>query len=209
MKRPLPKLVEQSLRESRSARSQILDQFEREQIIGKGAATCLKGCHHCCFYPVFLSILEGIELFRHLEDTGLWTSTLKRAFQKTRDLTWDRSMDVWLLSMVPCPVLDDAGLCRVYKSRPFFCRITASRGDPHYCHPHRASTKNTQFVPRTEYIEKFNTLETRLLKQHKLPLERLPLAAAVLFAEQVCKEVIELVDLPSEVMIDWIKRSME
>lgn len=207
--RILPKLVERTLREARSVRSQILDLFERDQIGQEGAVTCLKGCHHCCYHPVLLSILEGIELYRYLEDNGLWGSTLKRAFHRAQDLTFDRSMEVWLLSMVPCPLLDDGGLCRAYDARPFFCRITASRGDPHYCHPHRINKRDTAFVPRAEYIERLNTLETRLLKQHRLPMDRLPLAAAVLLAERVCKEDIELIDASTEVVLDWIRRMSE
>lgn len=199
----LPLLVERSVREARVARGRLVAEFEHKQRTNPVAPTCLKGCHHCCFYPVLLTVLEGIDIFRWLSNEHLWSHDLKQAFLENTKRTWGQSIEVWTLSMIPCPLLKD-GLCLAYRRRPFICRITLSRSDPHYCHPHRIDAE-TRIEPRKEWLGRLEREDTGLLRRHKLNHVYVPLAAAVLYGEKVSKEHLELADVDLHLLADFIK----
>jgi Fe-S-cluster containining protein len=200
----LPLLVERSVRESRIARSRFASDFEHEQRRSTAPPTCLKGCNHCCYYPVLLTVLEGIDLFRWLAKEHLWSHDLKQAFLENTKKTWGQSIEVWTLTMIPCPLLKD-GLCTAYKKRPFVCRITLSKGDPHYCHPHRINDVDTQLVSRKEWLERLERVDTELLRRHKLAHVYIPLSTAVLYGEKVSKESVELADIDLHLWADFLK----
>jgi len=200
----LPLRVERSVRESRLARLRLADDFERDQRQQKAGSTCAKGCHHCCYYPIMMTVLEGIDIHRWLVKNHLWSHDLQQAFAATAKQTWGQSIEVWTLGMIPCPLLKD-GLCVAYKKRPFVCRLTVSRGDPHYCHPHRINDADTQLSPRKPWMEKLEVVERGLLRQHKLAHIYLPLAAAVLYGERVSKEEIDLSEVDLRLWLDYLK----
>lgn len=200
----LPLKVERSVREAHIARAQLADKFQHEQRVSPGPSTCLRGCHHCCHYPVLVTVLEGIDLFRWLRAEHLWSHGLQQAFSEHVRKTWGQSVEVWTLGMIPCPLLAD-GECLAYKRRPFVCRITVSKGDPHFCHPHRISAVNTQIVPRKKWLEQLEVAEARILRRHKLTHVYVPLSAAVLYGEKVCKGGIELADVDVHLWADFIK----
>ena len=110
MNRKLPVLTEHSLSSVMSSRLAVADAFEREII--KEADTsgkplsCHSGCDSCCYHPVFLTVTEGILLYRHLVSAGKWSPTFKKSLEAHADMVRELDFPVWLLSMVACPLLD-------------------------------------------------------------------------------------------------------
>lgn len=193
MRRKLPVLVEHSVQGATSARVDVADEFERK-VRAQGTVSCSKGCNHCCYHPVLISILEGISIFRWLDERRLWTKALQAKFSEAQSKTWGLSLDVWLLAMIPCPLLTSEGTCGAYEARPLSCRATFSVGDPYYCHPHRVSEAGGIPSRRGVFLSAGRS-EATYLKPHGLKYMRFPLAAAMLIAEKVVRGDIDLGDL--------------
>lgn len=193
----LPILVERSLAEATTARNRIAQDYEvllRGQMGDTGLAiTCSKGCNHCCHYPVLASIFEGITIYRWLSENHLWTTSLRSKLADFVEQIQGLSLEVWLLSAQPCPLLTKEGACSVYPVRPFSCRVTYSIGDPHYCHPHRLGD-STGILPKNGLFEALEREESELLRQHHLQHFRIPLAKAILLGERVAKGELDLED---------------
>lgn len=154
---------------------------------------CKKGCHHCCYHPVVITLLEGLSLYYWLKDNHLWTTSLRDKLIEHSTKTWHLSFEVWFMSLIRCPLLSDDGLCTAYESRPFPCRVVYSTGDPHYCHPHRMGD-DTQILSRRELFETLAVTETEILRRHRLPHFRLPLATSLLYAERIATGELLLED---------------
>lgn len=156
----------------------------------KRPLACRRGCSNCCYQPLTVSLLDGILVYQWLADNHLWTSTLKRRFEETADRTNGLALEVWLLSMTPCPLLDEeTKVCRAYKGRPFPCRVAFAH-DSYYCHPHRFAEALQHSSSKTDLrqstFEELWRLEAGLLKRHRWPRIGLPFASAVLHGEAVC-----------------------
>ena len=205
----LPLVTELAVREASASRQLIAEDFERqvrtELVDGKKAITCQKGCHHCCHYPVVVSVLEGVSLFRWLFDQGLWRRQLQEAFREAHRRVWGLSPSVWMLSMTPCPLLTAEGLCGAYEARPFMCRTTVSTADPYHCHPHRFEEGLAGFVNRRAADATLQEVENRLLKSAKLTLLRLPISTAVLMGERLCKNGIDPEEVGEELFEEWVR----
>ena len=193
----LPLLAERSLKEGRAVRAYAVSQFEREiqkhTATTKKGVTCSKRCDHCCHHPISLSLLEGASLYLWLVDNFVWTPQRKEQFLKHSDTVWGLSPEVWMLSMIPCPLLGDH-LCKAYEGRPAVCRATVSTGDPYYCHPHRFGSEVTGLLPRHSFYNAMVDAETKLLYRHGQVHIQLPLSTAVLYGEKVCKGEMALED---------------
>jgi len=204
----LPLLTERSLNEAEAGRSDALQRFEREihQHVTetKRPVTCSKGCDHCCYHPVTISILEGMSLYLWLAGSYLWTADRKNQFAKHSKSVWGLSPEIWMLSMTPCPLLEDH-LCRAYEGRPAVCRATVSTGDPLYCHPHHFGLDVTGLVPRHSFYEAIVGAEKRLLRRHAQILFQLPISTAVLYGEMVCKGELDLEDSGPILTVDYQK----
>lgn len=197
----LPILVERSVAEASIARTKISQEYDaalRNKLEEGGLAlSCTKGCNSCCHYPVMVSIFEGISLYRWLYDNQLWTTSLKKRLAEAVDRVKGLSLEVWLLSMIPCALLTPEGTCSVYQARPFACRVTYSIGDPEYCHPHRMG-EDSGMLPKKVLFEVLEQEEAQLLRPHHSPHFRLPLAKALLLGEQVSDGDIALEDTLAE-----------
>lgn len=192
MKTPikLPLLVERSVAEVKAARSTIATTYEgklRTNLDKEGeGVTCKKGCSHCCYHPVYLSLFEGIALYQWLYENGMWSSKLRDTLKKHAEGVQDLAPEVWMLSLIPCPLLKD-NLCTIYDGRPFACRITFSAGDPEECHPHRLGPG---LMPKKDLFAMLTAIEIGALRRHHLLHFRLPLSSAVLYGEKiVCGDV--------------------
>lgn len=152
-----------------------------------GRITCQKGCNHCCYFPVAVTPLEGITMYRWLHERGLWKRAFKAKLQETHERVWGLSASVWLLGLIPCALLQEDGSCGIYEARPFACRTTFSVSAPEFCHPHRFA-EFMGIIPRKEVAEAMDAAEDRLMKSAKIPALRLPLATAILLGERVCTE---------------------
>jgi Fe-S-cluster containining protein len=197
--RHLPVLAERSVSEAHAESIRIADQFYQRAFSENPRITCTKGCDHCCYYPVTLTILEGISLYRWLLKNRLWTTALRKKCEEHSRQTHGLAPEIWLLSELACPLLEDH-LCSAYEARPFMCRTTISTGDPYECHPHRLSKGNGGIVKKTPEMIEFMEKESKLLRQHQLRYMPVSLSTALLMAEGIDKHVYELEDFSSEVL---------
>lgn len=197
MKIKLPVLVERSVAEVKAARSNISATYEgklRTNLDQAGeTVSCRKGCSHCCHHPVFLSLFEGVALYQWLYENGMWSSALKEQFSKHSSAVQDLAPEVWMLSLIPCPLLKDS-LCQAYDGRPFACRITFSAGDPEQCHPHRLGPG---MLPKKDLFAMLTVIEMEVLRRHHLRHFRLPLSSAVLYGELIARGEMDLDDCSS------------
>lgn len=191
MIRRLPLLADRSVQEAQANRLLVAREYEA-QVTADGPVTCSSGCAHCCHYPLAISILEGISLYSWLVEHHLWTSKLRTKLQEVKEHTTSLSPEVWLLSMLPCPLLTDKNQCSAYDARPFMCRTIFSKGDPHYCHPHRLGANLAGILDRTSSVEALWRAESKTLKRHQLRQVAIPLATALLLGERISKGEIEL-----------------
>ena len=177
-RRKLPFLTERSLDQVKADRIGLSTEF----VATLPRVSCSKGCSACCSYPVYISVLEGILLYRHLTEKGHWTPSLRKKLEKHADTTFDLSAEIWLLIDMPCPLLDK-NKCLAYEARPFTCRTTFTRGDPYNCVPKRIVS--SRFVPKDDVTAKIREVETRLLAKHGLSLIGLPISKAILIGEKI------------------------
>lgn len=195
MKTRLPLLVQRSVAETKSSRAELAQNYEmqlRSRLSEAGAEiTCRKGCHHCCHYPVFITLLEGVVLYQRLREDGQWTQRLREALQQHANRTRGLASEVWALSLIACPLLDAQGLCRAYEARPFACRVTYSVGNPSDCHPH---TLGPGMLAKREIFEVMTPTEKEVLRRHRLNHFRLPLSVATLMGERIATGELELED---------------
>lgn len=116
--------------------------FTRGQRASEGRVPCRAGCSACCHGPFDVSVAdaeliseavarlpaaEREEVFRRA--AGLlgrmrelepgWTDPYEIA--ALGEARFDRLTDA--LAEEPCPLLDDAGRCRIYADRPLVCRL--------------------------------------------------------------------------------------
>lgn len=187
----LPLLTERSISEAHANRLASAEAFEAKTL-GIGGVSCSAGCSNCCHYPLSVSILDGISLYQWLVSHGHWNNKLKARLQEHKDQTWDLAPEVWSLAMIPCPLLSEKGLCSAYEARPFLCRTLFSRGDPHYCHPHRMGAGLAGILHREAEVDALWKAERQLLKRHQLRQILLPLSTALLLGERVAKGDLEI-----------------
>lgn len=205
----LPILMERAVREAETERQRLVEEFEtklRVYLADEPATVmCQKGCNHCCYYPVVVSLLEGVTLFRWLSEHGLWRKALQDKFKEAHKAVWGLSPTVWMLSMTPCPLLNAEGLCDAYEGRPFMCRTTVSVRNPDFCHPHRFAEGLAGLVNRIEADRSLQEVENRLLKNTRLTLLRLPLSTAVLMGERLSKEDLAPEDISDHLFEEWAR----
>lgn len=203
MKYRLPVMSERSVREAETTRTRLARDFDRRVRLGDPptTVTCQRGCHHCCYHPVLISVLEGISIFRWLAEHGHWTHALKRELEGHHRTVVGLDYAIWMLSLIPCPFLKE-GECDIYEGRPFFCRTTYSTGDPYYCHPHRFGDASG-IVSKIEVLAALNQAEESLLQRHQMGAIKLPLSSALLLGESVSKGDVELEEVGRHIWKQW------
>lgn len=204
MPRRLPILIDHDVSEAAAERLLVASHFETK-VLSSGPVSCKSGCSNCCFYPVMISILEGISIYQWLANHGMWSSKLKAHLQESKEQTWDLASEVWLLGMYPCPFLKD-DQCSVYEARPLLCRTTFSRGDPYYCHPHRLGAIEGSILSRVPEVDQVRENERKVLKRHRLKPVLLPVAAAVLLGERIVKDEVDLADTNMVLLQEYLRQ---
>lgn len=207
--RRLPLLVEQSVSKVQALRIDLSSKFDakvRMDALASGTPiTCQPGCAWCCHHPVTISILEGIIIYRHLLNTGQWSTRLKDKLRAVSDDQYGTSFQVWLLALIPCPLLDEDNKCRAYAARPLICRSYYATSDPHYCHPHRLGG-DTSIVDREVVVEQFHMAQEKVLRSHKLQLLTMPIGSAVLFAEKVCEGEVDIETIDAYLLKEYAEK---
>jgi len=191
MKRQLPIMVERAVAEVKALQTEVGADFEG-RVRQERAVSCKIGCSNCCHHPFLITLPEGLLLYRWLAAHGRWTPSLRKRVEQTRDKTLGLAFRVWLLSNIPCPLLEDRK-CVAYDARPLHCRATFSRGAPEMCHPHELGS-GTGLVPNTEVIVGYNSQVRALFKRIGIPGALMPLAEAVLLGEAIDSGQIEIED---------------
>jgi len=207
-KRKLPVLVEQSIGRVEVLRVEASSRLEMVLRAEVGRAglniTCTAGCASCCYHPISISILEAIPIYRMLVRHGKWTTGLRKKLNEASERQIGASYEIWLLSLIPCPLLTIDNRCSVYDERPLICRTYVSVGDSHYCHPHRLGPE-TKLLPRADVVDKFHADQTTLLQKNRLQLSIVPIGTALLLAERVCSGDIELSAVDGEIVKEYAK----
>jgi len=151
-----------------------------------------------------MTLLDGIIVYQWLADNHLWTSDIQKRFKETSDRTANLALEVWMLSMIPCPLLDsETKACMAYQARPFVCRIAFSHNE-YFCHPHRfmEAMEAAPYEPRKVSLLALAKMEEALLKKHRLPRVVLPFATAVLHGEAICTTKADYMD---RAKLIWLK----
>lgn len=201
MRRKLPLFVERTIQEIQAARIELADAFERKTE-GNLSISCRPGCSACCYHPIHITVLEAFPIFGALVEQGLWTPSFKERLRKSSEQTSGLSFEVWLLSKLPCPLLED-GRCIAHAHRPFLCRVTIATGDPYYCDSQRLGA-NTTIVPRQDALKEFHDRERDFLRKHGLLHLTMPIGRAVLMAERVCNGSLMLEDVDRTYVSDHL-----
>jgi len=201
--RKLPVLVERSVREVDTLRTDLANKFEMkvrlEVAQSKRAVTCRAGCAWCCYHPVMISILEGVTIYRWLQRKGKWTDALKKKLKETSDRQYGTAFETWLFSMIACPLLDEKNRCAAYESRPLICRSYYATSDPYACHPHRLG-EGTEIVDRSDATDIFYQRQEDILRKHKVQFISMPVGTALLYAERICTGDLDLASVDVEVL---------
>lgn len=205
-RRRLPLVTEQSLAQLRQIRTQLSTDFERELLQqtreAKVSLTCRAGCANCCHHPVLISAIEGTLIYRWLAERGRWTPSLRARLKEHAEKTKDLPFEVWFLSVIPCPLLDEkTSRCSAYQARPYPCRVTYSIGDSENCHPHKID--ETGLVNKREVMATYHREQNQVARKHGLQMVLIPLSMAVLLGERVVKGEIELDDTDREVLREY------
>lgn len=154
--------------------------------------TCHKGCSHCCYWPLGVSLLEALVLHEWLVKNRRWTTRLQDELRQNAGKVTGLDHDVWKMARIPCPLLKDA-TCSVYEARPFVCRLVQSVGDPFDCQAHRVD-KSPNFVPATGYMFEYYDKLREIHKRCGVDMVTMPLSVALLAAARVASGEVELFD---------------
>jgi Fe-S-cluster containining protein len=180
--------LERAVADLQAIGTEVAHQFERNLRAAASdeqtAVMCQSGCAHCCYYPATISALEGIGIYRYLISRGMWTPSFKKQLQDHATKAFGVSYEVWLLSLLPCPLLTSENRCAAYPSRPLVCRVTFAIGDPHLCHPHRLASSGA-IVPRVDALREYHRRETALAEKNGAHFVLLPISKAILLGEQI------------------------
>lgn len=205
-KRRLPVLVERSVGQVQTLRQTLASQFEgavtSEAKHAGLSVTCAPGCASCCYHPISISVLEAIPIYRYLVRHRKWTTELRKRLQETAEKQLSVTYEVWLLSLIPCPLLGEDKRCTAYDERPLACRTMVSVGDPYYCHPHRMGDQ-TEVVPRDGTMLKFQEAEAKVLRKNQIQVRQVPIGQALLLAERVCNGDLDISSVDAEILKEY------
>lgn len=121
---------------------QLDDWFSRATARHPGVIPCRAGCSACCHGPFDISVADALMVKEAVARLGgeVREEVERRAGAQVdlmRELQpeWDTGLGLGGISEeefdrisiamadLPCPLLDDAGACRIYADRPMICRM--------------------------------------------------------------------------------------
>lgn len=198
----LPPKFEQTLNQLQAGILELTQKYEY-RLLFEGLVSCRKGCDHCCYYPVLVSLPEAMLILRAVRAKGMWTSELRTRVKEAADKVQGLSLDVWLLSKIPCVFLKDSE-CSIYGSRPFSCRTTFSKLPKKYCKPANFRVNTPNLLPRKQVLSELVFLETSLLAKHRLGRVVLPLPLALIHAEGLLNGETDFAQASMQVWKDYV-----
>ena len=177
--------------------------FEAARQDPPGLIPCRAGCDHCCHGPFDVSAADAVLL---LDGVARLDPIPREAVRKRADALmrrigalapdWTPPWDIRqlgeerfdevaeALAGEPCPLLDEAGACRVYQSRPLVCRLiglgmmTPAGREIENCCPIRSSFPEYAAMPNRPFdLERWEMEEAACLEAAGDALLGTPLAA--------------------------------
>jgi len=177
-KTKLPIITEQAIARCRTTKNDLSSEMKTK--IGD-ETVCRKGCSHCCYHPILISVVEGVLLYWHLKNNGLWSKTLEFQLEQHTDQVKQLDLDIWLLSEIACPLLGKDNLCMGYSARPLICATTYSRALPDLCHSSNFS-ENTPWYDRSKALMAYYKVEQSVLQVLSNSTVMYPVSMAILIA---------------------------
>jgi hypothetical protein len=110
-------------------------------------ATCRMGCNSCCYQYTMATLIEGQNIATAVLRSPDWAQLLERLAERARAMAvpgGDR--EAYFRQQVPCALLGDDGLCRVYEQRPAACRFHYVVSPPALC----GATNTTEPVQKLD-----------------------------------------------------------
>jgi len=146
---------------------------------------CKPGCSACCSRLIYINVAEALIIYSHLKDSGTWQKVRETA-QSQYGLASSSSEIAWFNMNKACPVLDpETKKCRAYSVRPTSCSVHFVTSDPSLCDPWSTSAGNFESAGFPEIHAEFMETLSQILSGRGVLEFRLPLPAALLFAEKV------------------------
>src|SRR4051812_10907609 len=115
MKRHLPILADRAIGHIKALQIKTGHEFELQLRLETPITSCRKGCTSCCSHPFLVTIAEGLIVYRWLRENKKWTPQVRHKVEGARGQTLGLPFEIWLLSNLPCPLLDAAGECSAYE----------------------------------------------------------------------------------------------
>lgn len=92
---------------------------------------CQKGCHHCCFHPISLSVSEMNNIKSlNIPHNKERLEKQKAHFEGIEEIQYEDRACVFLVE----------GNCSIYENRPLICRLTHVSSEPIHCHLENETT---------------------------------------------------------------------
>lgn len=202
MTKRLPVLVERSLGHLRAMKAEIGHRFDRAIVSTSASSgfvpTCKVGCAHCCYHPTYISVFEGMMIYQHLANNRKWTPSLQKRVEDAAKATKGLVDDVWLMAMIPCPLLDVNRECMAYQARPLSCQTRWSFQNASLCHPHQVDHAKP-LVSNRDALGVYHGMESQALKDNGVKLVLIPLASAILLGKRVYEGEVAIEDVNREI----------
>lgn len=153
---------------------QDADKYAAEQIAP--AATCKKGCTHCCHNLVAVSVVEMVPIAEQLLTSKDWRPKLpelKKKLEAQAKMIEDmggmsKAPHAYLDRKTACVFLTPKNECAVYRLRPMSCRLYYVKSDPADCSPEKNGQKVLQYNTAPVIIE-FLTIVVPQTREHIPP----------------------------------------
>jgi len=151
----------------------------------KNDCPCKPGCSSCCSRLIHISVAEALIIYNYLQKGNSWTSIRETALSqyKLASITSDIA---WFKMNSPCAILDPTTkTCRAYSVRPTPCSVHFVTSNPDICDPWSVSDGEFKKADFPKIHEKFMDVVSRELSGRGVLELRLPMPAALLFAEKI------------------------
>ncbi|WP_243293135.1 YkgJ family cysteine cluster protein [Bacillus sp. FJAT-47783] len=150
--------------------------------------SCLKGCAHCCYFPIIVTRGEAklmveyinslpeeqrVNIYKHLDN---YFTQYKEQIQGACaiDFRDDRAFkETYIQKQLPCPFLDTkTNLCKAYEVRPIPCRTYLN-----YCNPTVCAENDVPKEPFSYeflysfYMQALNEVLQELVEEEEFPFD--------------------------------------